>query len=224
MIRAPTAAPEAMSIEHWNRIYVERGESGVSWFDPDATSSLAVIDRLGLPPSAAVIDVGGGASRFVDGLMARGFSDLTVLDLSIAGLAIARARLGPAAERVRWLVADATRWSPDAAYEFWHDRAVFHFLTESGQRRAYVERLRQALAPGGYVMFETFAPDGPDRCSGLQVQRHDAASLAASLGEGFELLDQARREHVTPKGTIQRFQTSLFRADWAAVATSVPAA
>jgi hypothetical protein len=112
---------------------------------------------------------------------------------------------------VQWVVADVTRWNPTQTYDVWHDRAAFHFLSDRGDRAAYVTRLRQALKPGGHVVIGTFAIDGPERCSGLAVERYDAASLAAELGEGFRLIDACRHEHSTPWGAIQRFQFCVFR-------------
>jgi trans-aconitate methyltransferase len=160
---------------------------------------------------AAIIDIGGGASRLVDALLARGFQDITVLDLSESALGAAKARLGLRANQVQWVVADVTTWEPPQTYDLWHDRAAFHFLTEEAARSAYVDRLRKALKPSGHVIIGTFAPDGPQRCSELPVIRHDAESLAAILGTGFELTDTRRHKHLTPWGTTQQFQFSAFR-------------
>ena len=163
--------------------------------------------------ASAVIDVGGGASRLVDALIEKGFRTVTVLDLSEAALAAAKARIGRRAERqVQWIVADVTVWEPRAAaYDVWHDRAAFHFLTEERDRTAYVARLTKAMKPGGHAIIGTFAPDGPDRCSGLPVARYDAQGLGRVLGDGFELVETLRHEHRTPAGSQQRFQFSLFR-------------
>lgn len=196
---------------HWQAIYSRKGEADVSWFEAAPAVSLELIESLGVPPDAAVIDIGGGASRLVDHLLARGFADVTVLDLSAAALAAARARLGGAAAQVTWLAADATTWEPARHYDLWHDRAAFHFLTDADDRAAYVARLSRATVPGGHVIIGTFAPDGPERCSGLPVMRYDADSLAATLGPGFTLLHSRRHDHVTPAGVIQRFRFSAFR-------------
>ncbi len=196
---------------HWQTVYRSKGETDVSWFEAEPAVSLDLVARAGTPPEAAVIDIGGGASRLVDHLLDRGFADVTVLDLSEAALAAARARLGGRAAQVQWIVADATTWTPPRRYHLWHDRAAFHFLTEPADRTAYMARLRQAIAPGGHVVIGTFAPDGPARCSGLPVIRHDADSLAAALGPGFVLVDTRRQAHVTPSGPVQRFQFCTFR-------------
>jgi len=136
---------------------------------------------------------------------------VTVLDVSAAAIEAAKARLSGAAEHVHWLIADATAWTPAREYDLWHDRAAFHFLVDPADAAAYVERLRRALRRGGAAVIATFAPDGPERCSGLAVARHDAASLGAVLGPGFELIDERRHEHKTPKGATQAFQFSIFR-------------
>nr|WP_296762909.1 class I SAM-dependent methyltransferase [Sediminimonas sp.] len=151
------------------------------------------------------MDVGGGASRLVDVLVSRGWDDLTVLDISEPALAHAKARLGNRADRVRWIVADLTEWHPDRAYDVWHDRAVFQFLTEPDQRTAYLGALNQALRPGGLAILATFAPDGPEKCSGLPVRRYDAAGLSAQLGAEFRLLRTFREVHQTPGGVAQPF-------------------
>ena len=144
-----------------------------------------------------MIDVGGGASRFVDCLLARGFENITVLDLSEAALAAARMRLGQTGQKVKWIVADATKWDPPEAYDFWHDRAAFHFLTHEQDQQAYIQRLKQSLRRAG-TLIGSFALDGPEHGSGLPVARHSAASLSSLLGEDFVLTDSRRHEHVTP--------------------------
>jgi SAM-dependent methyltransferase len=196
---------------HWENVYATKGEGEVSWFQENPAPSLELIATARLPPDAAIIDIGGGASRLVDGLLARGFQHLTVLDLSQSALEVTKARLGHAANSVRWVAADVTTWEPPHTYDLWHDRAAFHFLTEDAARSAYVDRLKKALKPAGHVVIGTFAPDGPERCSGLPVTRHDAVSLAATLGAEFELIDSRRHEHVTPWGSTQQFQFSTFR-------------
>ena len=160
---------------------------------------------------AAIIDVGGGASRLVDALLQDGYRDVAVLDLSANALDAARKRIGPAASKVDWIVADATTWRPAKTYDVWHDRAAFHFLTDPQDRAAYVERLQSAVAPGGQVIIATFALDGPEKCSGLPVQRHDSASLAAELGPDFELVETRSEIHRTPWDSTQAFQFSRFR-------------
>lgn len=196
---------------HWDAVFAGRDEDRVSWFQATPEPSLELIARTGAGMAAAIVDVGGGASRLVDALVARGYRDVTVLDLAPAALAAARARLGAGAERVRWVVADITAWEPARRHDLWHDRAAFHFLTEAADRAAYLARLRRGLAEGGHAIIGTFAPDGPERCSGLPVMRYDAEGLARELGAGFTLIESRRHAHLTPAGMVQQFQFSLFR-------------
>ncbi|MBW7971806.1 class I SAM-dependent methyltransferase [Bradyrhizobium sp. BR 10289] len=196
---------------HWQNVYATKGETEVSWFQDSPATSLEMIRAANPQHGAAIIDIGGGASRLVDALLQGGYRDITVLDLSANALAAARQRIGEAASMVDWIVADATTWQPAKSYEVWHDRAAFHFLTDPHDRAAYVERLRSAVAPGGHVIIATFAPDGPEKCSGLQVQRYDSASLAAELGAEFELMETRRETHHTPWNSTQAFQFSRFR-------------
>jgi trans-aconitate methyltransferase len=194
---------------HWEKVYTTRGESEVSWFQETPALSLELIALVGAMPNSAIIDIGGGASRLVDHLVSRGYQDLTVLDLSAAALASARSRIGGKADRVTWITAGL--WQPSRSYDVWHDRAAFHFLTEPNDQAAYIARLRRALRAGGHAIIATFAPDGPERCSGLMVSRYDADALAATLGAGFELIDTRRHDHTTPWGSVQKFQFSTFR-------------
>ena len=196
---------------HWQNVYTKKGENEVSWFQENPTPSLELIAQVGATPASAIIDIGGGASRLVDNLVDRGFEDVTVLDLSEAALEAAKARLGSRAEQVHWIVADATIWKPRKAYDIWHDRAAFHFLTEEGDRAAYVVRLERAVKVGGYAIIATFALDGPERCSGLPVVRYNPASLGQILGRAFQLVDTRRHIHATPWGSDQSFQFSVFR-------------
>jgi SAM-dependent methyltransferase len=195
---------------HWDTVYTTKGESEVSWFQETPSPSLGLLRLVGARPSSAIIDVGGGASRLVDVLMGQGIDNLTVLDISDAGLAAARARLGDKASRIKWIAADVTKWHPAEAYDIWHDRAAFHFLTDRADQAAYVQRLKQALRRRGHVIIGTFALDGPEKCSGLPVARQSAESLAALLGSEFVLIDSRRYEHGTPWRTIQKFQFSTF--------------
>ncbi|PDT84020.1 SAM-dependent methyltransferase [Bradyrhizobium sp. Y36] len=196
---------------HWDEVYATKGEAEVSWFQNSPSTSLAMIRATGPDHDAAIIDIGGGASRLVDALLQDGYRDVSVLDLSANALDAARKRLGHAASTTSWIVADATTWQPAKTYEVWHDRAAFHFLTDPRDRAAYVERLRSAVAPGGHVIIATFAPDGPEKCSGLPVQRHDSASLAAELGPEFELIETRSETHRTPWDSAQAFQFSRFK-------------
>lgn len=191
--------------QHWNEVYTRKSEDEVSWFQPEAAVSLELIARCAPPLGPKLIDVGGGASRLVDGLLERGFADVTILDLSSAALDKTRARLGERGAGVKWIVVDVTSFEPTERYTLWHDRAVFHFLTAPSDRRAYVQVLERALAPGGHVVIGTFALDGPERCSGLEVARYDGAALAAAIGPSFELVETLRHEHLTPTGKVQAF-------------------
>jgi SAM-dependent methyltransferase len=196
---------------HWENVYATKGEKEVSWFQENPAPSLELIALTGLSDDAAIIDVGGGASRLVDDLIARKFRQPTVLDLSGAALDAAKRRLGDRATDVQWVVADITKWEPIQTYDLWHDRAAFHFLTDRADQSAYVDRLKMAVKPQGYIIIGTFAPDGPERCSGLPILRHDADSLATILGSGFLPIDTRRHDHATPWGAVQRFQFSTFR-------------
>lgn len=195
---------------HWENVYQTKSDEQVSWTEDDPALSLDLLRAAGLTPQHAVIDVGGGASRLVDQLARQQQAHVTVLDLSAAALARARARL-EVAENIDWIVADITVWQPRRRYDFWHDRAVFHFLTDPADRAAYLARLSAALPRGGIAVFGTFALDGPEKCSGLPVMRYDAPGLAAVLGDGFTLLAERRHDHTTPWGAMQHFQFSTFR-------------
>jgi hypothetical protein len=190
--------------DHWDTAYRDRGEAGVSWYQPTANVSLDLIDRLAIPSDAGVIDIGGGASPLVDGLIARGFSDLTVLDVSTRALETVRLRLGAGASVVL-VRADLLEWKPQRRYDLWHDRAVFHFLVAEHDRGTYLRFLRSSLVNGGTVILATFAADGPEYCSGLPVSRYGPDELARALGGDFVILDAEREEHVTPGGVIQPF-------------------
>ncbi len=194
------------SKDHWEKVYTTKATDSVSWFQEHADQSLALIRGTGVAPDASIIDVGGGASTLVDDLLEHGYTSLSVLDLSAAALASAKQRLGAKAQEVSWLVGDITEISlPDNAYDVWHDRAVFHFLTTAAAREAYVRAVLKAVKPGGHVIVATFAEDGPTQCSGLPVMRYDPAGLHAQFGATFSLLKSEREQHQTPFGTAQSF-------------------
>jgi hypothetical protein len=195
---------------HWDSAYRTKGEHGVSWFEESPAISLDLIHAAGVDAEASIIDVGGGASRLVDALLDEGFKAVTVLDLSGEALERSKARLGARSARAQWVVADVTTWEPSQTYDVWHDRATFHFLVGEKDRAAYSERVLRAVRPSGHVIIGTFALDGPERCSGLPVMRHDAASLGRMLGPSFRLIESRDRTHQTPMGTMQRFQFSRF--------------
>lgn len=210
MLHSSQAARVDDRQKHWTRVYETKQADSVSWFQVEPAPSLAALDRLRLDPSSAFIDIGGGASNLVDELLRQGWTDLTVLDIAEPALDVSRGRLGQDAGTVHWEVADITAWRPPRHYDVWHDRAVFHFLTDVGQRQAYRRALEAGLVPGGHLIIATFALDGPERCSGLPVRRYDAPGLAAELGPAFRLIDTWREEHVTPGGASQSFTWCTF--------------
>lgn len=195
---------------HWQNVYATKAEKEVSWFQENPAPSLDLIAATGLSTDAAIIDVGGGASRLVDRLLEKGFCKVTILDLSEKALEETKKRLGRRSDGVDWIVADITTWNPSDNYDLWHDRAAFHFLTDPADRDAYVVSLKKALRPGGHLIIATFAPDGPERCSGLPIVRYDPAALASALGSEFKLVDSRRDDHETPGGSTQHFQFSRF--------------
>ncbi|HKT98326.1 MAG TPA: class I SAM-dependent methyltransferase [Paraburkholderia sp.] len=202
------------SKEHWNRVYTTKTSTNVSWFQEHANQSVELIRQAGVEKDAAIIDVGGGASTLVDDLLNDHYSNLTVLDLSDAALSVAQERLASRAREVSWIAGDITQVElPVHAYDVWHDRAVFHFLTSEADRAAYVRAVIRAVKPGGLVIVATFAEDGPDHCSGLPVMRYSADALHAEFGAPFTLLRQEREEHHTPAGATQKFIYCLCRKE-----------
>ena len=195
-------ADQAQAAAHWDAAYA-RGDERLSWFEDHPGMSLRMLGSAGVRAADAVIDAGGGASPLTRALLDRGFGDLTVLDISAAGIRHARDRLGPRADQVHWLTADVLSWHPRRRYQAWHDRAVFHFLTTGEHRQQYLRTLDRATAPGAIAVFGCFAPDGPQQCSGLPVARYSAAQLARQIGAGWLVISQDREEHITPAGTIQ---------------------
>ena len=192
--------------EHWENVYSTKAADEVSWFQEHARLSLQIIRDSALAPDGRIIDVGGGASTLVDDLLSAGFSKITVLDLSAAALAKAKARLGSRAASVQWLEANILDVTlPASAYDVWHDRAVFHFLTSESERHRYVEQVLHAVKPGGLVIVATFAEDGPEKCSGLPVMRYSTEGLHAEFGNTFELLGSQPESHLTPTGKEQKF-------------------
>ncbi|GAB4511050.1 MAG: class I SAM-dependent methyltransferase [Roseibium sp.] len=196
---------------HWNAVYGAKTEAELSWHQDEPTASLELIETAGITPASSVIDVGGGTSCLVDSLVARGFRDVTVLDLSQVALDKVRDRLGGAGETVTFIASDITSRVTDRRYDLWHDRAVFHFLVDAPERAAYLDSLARALDIGGHAVIATFAADGPETCSGLPVARYSPEDLAAVLGDRFELVAHRHQLHQTPWGKGQSFQFSLFR-------------
>ena len=206
---------------HWESIYATKGSSSLSWFQPHPQRSLDLIERTGLPRNAKILDVGGGDSLLVDELVERGYTDITVLDLSGAAIARARQRLGEAATgRVTWLEGDILETAlPREEFDIWHDRAVFHFLTTAKERESYIQRVRSSVHRGGHVIVATFAEDGPTRCSGLPVERYSATELHDTFGSDFQLAASEREVHNTPTGTEQSFTYCWFRYEPVVVST-----
>ena len=196
---------------HWDRVFGTKADTDVSWYQERPDASLASIEACGLPATAALLDVGAGSSALVDHLLSAGCLDVTVLDISEAALARARARLGVRAAEVDWVVADVTTFRPARRYDLWHDRAAFHFLTTEEDQQAYATALRASVADSGWVILAAFAPHGPRRCSGLDVRRHDGASMASVLGPDFSLVHEEIVEHRTPSGVTQAFTYARFR-------------
>ena len=191
---------------HWDRIYKEKAPDAVSWYRPHLETSLDLIKKLAQERTSAIIDVGGGESTLVDDLVAHGYHDITVLDISQTAIEANRKRLAELSNHVKWIVGDITRidFQP-AVYDVWHDRAVFHFLTAPNDRVAYVRQVARAVKQGGHVIVSTFGPEGPTKCSGLNVVRYDAESLHNEFGVHFRLLGSTKEFHQTPFGTTQQF-------------------
>lgn len=191
---------------HWEKVYQTKQADAVSWFQEHATLSLEIIRKIGATPNTSVIDVGGGASTLVDDLLSSEFKHVSVLDLSASALDVARKRLGPLGKDVTWIAGDIRNVElPERTYDIWHDRAVFHFLTDPADRLAYVRQVMKAVKPGGHVIVATFAPDGPEQCSGLPVVRYNPDQLHDEFGNTFELLEHASEAHKTPWGSVQHF-------------------
>lgn len=197
---------------HWEQVYASKPATSVSWFQEHARLSMQLIGQTGVARDGRIIDVGAGASTLIDDLLDAGYSHLTALDLSEEALKASKARLGDRARQVTWIAADVTQVDlPRHAFDLWHDRAVFHFLTTPEEREAYVRTVLHAVKPGGHVIVATFADDGPQKCSGLPVMRYSADQLHAEFGAPFTLLLQQREEHHTPNGAVQRFIYCLCR-------------
>ena len=209
---SPTLAPDPRVI-HWDNVYAARSTTALTWHQDVPRPSLDLIIAH-VRPGDPVIDVGGGSSRLVDVLLDHAFGPVTVLDLSAQALAASRKRLGARADAVAWIAADITRWRPKRRHALWHDRAVFHFLTDDTDRAAYLHRLDTALAAHGTVVLSTFAEDGPERCANLPVVRYSPETLTAMIESHLpgklRRLSSQRHDHITPKGKVQRFQTSVF--------------
>ena len=200
--------PAPGSSEYWDHRYATIGDTEVSWFQDTPQISLDLIGRV-VDHGASVVDVGGGASRLVDRLLDAGYHDVTVVDLSQQALNAAHGRLGDSP--VTWVVTDIRDWQPDRTFDVWHDRAAYHFLIDPDDQQRYWQLVRDSVPRGGHVIVATFAEDGPEKCSGLEVMRHDEGSLQRELGGGFELLETRRETHLTPWQTVQEFVYARFQ-------------
>jgi SAM-dependent methyltransferase len=195
---------------HWENVYGSKRHTEVSWYQEVPDKSLALIKATGASTEDAIIDIGGGASTLVDHLLEAGFADVTVLDLAATAFDQARKRLGKQAGMVNWVVSDVTQFKPERQYRLWHDRAVLHFLTAASDRARYVEVLKDALVPGGHAIIATFGPDGPLKCSGLEIRRYSVSRLEDLLGPEFELQFHELENHQTPMGSTQQFLYSCW--------------
>src|SRR5713226_8596339 len=204
-----------MNVEtHWEKIYRENAPDAVSWYRAHLETSLVLIEKAATERSASIIDIGGGESTLVDDLLVRGYQNISVLDISQTAVDANKRRLGSASAHIRWLVADITKAKLEScAYDVWHDRAVFHFLTAPEERVAYVRQAANAVKPGGHVIVSTFGPQGPTKCSGLDVVRYDAESLHQEFGVRFRLLGSSKELHRTPFDTIQQFLYCFCRVE-----------
>jgi SAM-dependent methyltransferase len=196
---------------HWEQVYATKDPRQVSWFRPHLERSLELVRRAAPDRRASIVDVGAGASTLVDDLLRLGYANITVLEISQTALDALQARVGEAGATVKWICGDVTETVlPEASFDVWHDRAVFHFLTEAGQRRAYVEQVKRALKPGGSLIVSTFGPSGPERCSGLATMRYDASSIGSEFGDRFRLVESSLELHETPSGAEQQFLSCWF--------------
>jgi SAM-dependent methyltransferase len=200
--------------QHWQKVYQTKAPDAVSWYRPHLEVSIELLERAGLASDSRLIDVGGGASTLVDDLLARGLRHVTVLDVSAEALAIARRRLGARESEVTWLAADVLEAGLEpGGFDLWHDRAVFHFLTDSVDAMRYAAQAAAAVRGGGHAVIGGFAPDGPEKCSGLPVARRSAEDIAAILGPAFRLVEKRAQQHVTPAGAVQSFNYALLRRE-----------
>lgn len=202
---------EAAVVPHWENVYRSKGDLNVSWYEPVPTDSLALVAELPLAPEDPIVDVGAGASRFADQLLARGMRQITLLDLSETALGLTRARLVGTASEPEFVVSDVLAWQPKRTFRLWHDRAVFHFLVDKAMRAQYIDKASAWVATGGHILLATFAPDGPDKCSGLPVTRYSAEELYALFDKAFVPAGARQVVHTTPWGSRQAFTYAMLR-------------
>lgn len=196
---------------HWEKVYSTKQLNEVSWYQPNPSVSLTFIQELGIPRQASVIDIGGGDSLLADHLLAAGFTDITVLDISEAAIERAKKRLGANASKIKWVVTDITEFRPERTYDFWHDRATFHFLTTDNEVQTYLSISQKAINPGGKLLIGTFAENGPEKCSGLPVKQYSEESMSTTIRRWFEKIKCIHTDHLTPFNTIQHFLFCSFK-------------
>lgn len=197
--------------QHWDKIYNTKAENDVSWFQPYPKTSMEFIELFNLPLNARIIDVGGGDSRFVDCLLEKGYQNIYVLDISAAAIERTKQRLGERASEVHWIVEDITIFRPIEQFDFWHDRAAFHFLTTEIQINSYVSIAEDAIKEGGYLILGTFSDNGPKKCSGLEIRQYSEASMSARFEINFERIKCIKEAHITPSQTLQDFLFCSFK-------------
>jgi SAM-dependent methyltransferase len=202
---------ETQQKSHWENIYATKQPDQVSWFQVYPKTSMEFVTLFGLQKDARIIDIGGGDSRFVDALLEAGFTDVTVLDISANAIERAKTRLGDKAQLVHWIVSDVTDFKPEGQYDFWHDRAAFHFLVTEAQSDAYTLIARDGIAPGGYLVLGTFSENGPKKCSGLDIRQYSEASMSYKFEKDFDRIRCITEDHVTPFSTSQNFLFCSFR-------------
>ena len=191
--------------KHWRNVYQEKSPSEVSWYQKEPKLSLELIRRTNVATNDAIIDVGGGASVLVDYLSKECYTNLTVLDISENAIAISKKRLGDTAKSIEWIVSDITQFDTSQKFSLWHDRALFHFLTDPSDREIYVKTLKNALKPEGHLIIATFAIGGPEKCSGLEIVQYDSEKMIAELGDNFKLVEERKEVHITPAKKEQEF-------------------
>jgi SAM-dependent methyltransferase len=197
---------------HWEQVYATKDPEQVSWFRPHLEQSLELIERAAPDRTASILDVGAGQSTLLDDLLALGYGKVTVLEISPTAMEALKVRVGQAGRAIQWICGNVTEAVlPEASFDLWHDRALFHFLTAAEQRRSYVERVKRALKPGGSLIVSTFGPSGPERCSGLAAMRYDASSLGNEFGDRFRLVESSLELHETPSGAVQQFLSCWYR-------------
>jgi len=197
--------------KHWEDIYHAKETNEVSWYQPNPATSLDFVQQFNIPKSAKIIDIGGGDSYLVDRLLDQGYEDITVLDISESALERAKLRLGDRANNVKWIVSDAVTFKPMEKYDFWHDRAAFHFLTQPEEIECYIDNVQQSIQPNGILVVGTFSEQGPKKCSGIEIKQYSETTMSDRLNKYFEKIKCITVDHTTPSGTIQNFVFCSFR-------------